>query len=137
VIADSTRRNEHSPLSRIKSTSCLDSIIARVEADRRGADDAILLNTAGRIAEATAANVFAVIDGVTATPPVADGALPGIMREAVMASTSVEERSLSPTDLDVASEIFLTSSLGIRPVIAFGDRTLPIGPVTTALKTIL
>ncbi len=80
IVARTTRRNEHSPLARIKSLNYLDSIIARQEAEAAGADDALLCNTAGRIAEATAANVFVRHGRAWTTPPVADGALPGIAR---------------------------------------------------------
>jgi len=133
IIATGTRRNEHSPTARVKTTSCLDSILARIEAARAGMDDAILLNSAGCVAEATAANIFAVLDGVPVTPPVSDGALPGVMREQIVGRQKVEERTLSAADLDRAEEIFLTSSLGIRPVISLEGRPLPVGPLATRL----
>ncbi len=133
VIATVTRRNEHSPISRVKTTSCLDSVLARIEAARRGADDAILLNTAGRVAEATAANLFAMIDGALVTPPVADGALPGVMRGWISETLPVVERPLLPEDLERAEEIFLTSALGIRPVIALDRRAMAAGPVAARL----
>ena len=66
-----TRRNEHSPLSGIKSLNMLDNVLAKAEAAAAGADEALLLNTAGRVAEAATANVFAVIDGAIVTPPTA------------------------------------------------------------------
>jgi branched-chain amino acid aminotransferase len=133
MIATVTRRNAQSPLSRIKVTSCADSILARIAATRLGFDDAILLNNAGFVAEATAANLFAVIDGTLVTPPVADGALPGVMRGAIIDRMTVEERSLTPEDLAGASEVFLTTSLGIRPLVAVGERAMTVGPVTAAL----
>jgi branched-chain amino acid aminotransferase len=133
TIATVTRRNALSPLSRIKTTSCADSILARIEATRLGFDDAILLNGAGLVAEATAANLFVVIDGTLVTPPVGDGALPGVMRGAVIDRMPVEERSLVPGDFGRASEIFLTSSLGIRPIVALADRTLAIGETSSQL----
>jgi branched-chain amino acid aminotransferase len=117
VIAASTRRNEHSPLCRCKCISYLDNVLARMEADKRGADEAILLNTAGGIAETAAANLFLVIDGRAVTPPVADGALPGIMRAEVIGRVGAEERSLGREDLRRASEAFITNSLGIRPLL--------------------
>jgi branched-chain amino acid aminotransferase len=133
MVATITRRNAASPLSRIKVTSCADSILARIEATRSGFDDAILLNNAGDVAEATAANLFAVIDGALTTPPVADGALPGVMRGTIIDRMPVEERSLTPEDLAGASELFLTTSLGIRPLVGLGARTVPVGPVATEL----
>jgi branched-chain amino acid aminotransferase len=127
VIATATRRNEHSPLSQVKSTNCLDSVLARIEAAERGGDEAILLNTAGRIAEASAANLFALIGGMLVTPPVADGALPGILRAEIIARLGATERPLSPADLTQSDEIFLTSSLGVRPVISLDGRVIPAG----------
>ena len=140
VIATTTRRNEHSPLSGIKSTSCLDGILAAREAAKRGANDALLLNGAGNLAEATAANLFVVIDSGAVTPPVDDGAMPGVMRADVFRVLSATERTLGPADLSSASEAFLTNSLGIRPLTAV-DRE-PIGdgnpgPVTAEARKIV
>ncbi len=125
VIATTTRRNEHSPLSGIKSTCCLDGILAAREAAKRGAGDALLLNGAGNLAEATAANLFLVIDATAVTPPVDDGAMPGVMRADVIRGLSAAERTLGPADLSSASEAFLTNSLGIRPLTAVDGE--PIG----------
>ena len=125
VIATKTRRNEHSPLSRCKCINYLDNILARLEAAKRGADDALLLNTAGRLAGTTMANLFLVIDGVVVTPPVADGALPGVIRAEVLAAAGAEERSLKPEDLASASEAFITNCLGIRAVVSVDGA--PIG----------
>lgn len=137
IIASSTRRNDQSPLAAIKSTNYLDAILAMREARDAGADDALLLNTRDHLAEATAANVFCSIEGELVTPPVADGALPGIMRACVMACETVRERSLSDADVRQAEEIFLTSSLSIRPVIAVDGlevgNGLP-GPVAARLR---
>ncbi len=118
VIATTTRRNEHSPLSRCKCINYLDNILARLEAAKRGAEDALLLNTAGRLAGTTIANLFLVIDGAVVTPPVADGALPGVMRGEVINAAGAEERSLKPEDLASASEAFVTNCLGIRPLVS-------------------
>jgi len=130
VVAACTRRNEHSPLSRIKSLSYLDGVLARQEAARRGADDALLLNTAGRVAEASAANLFLVLDGTLVTPPVSEGALPGVLRAAVMEAFAVEERAVSVADVARAEEVFLTSSLGVRPVVAVDGRPVETGAWT-------
>jgi len=86
----------------------------------------LLLNTAGNLAEAAVANLFLVIDGRVVTPPVADGALPGIMRAVVIKAFGAAERTLCPGDIAKATEAFLTSSLGIRPLVevdgvAIGD----------------
>ncbi|MFQ5617353.1 MAG: aminotransferase class IV [Rhodospirillales bacterium] len=125
VIATTTRRNEHSPLSRCKCINYLDNILARQEAERRGAGDALLLNTAGRLAGTTIANLFLVIDGALVTPPVADGALPGVMRAEVLAAAGTGERSLEPEDLALASEAFVTNCLGFRALVSVDGA--PIG----------
>ena len=126
IVATTTRRNEHSPLSRIKHLNYLDNIVARREAMERAADDAVLLNTAGCVAETTVANIFILVDGFMLTPPVDDGALPGILRAEAMKLARAEERSISLDMLGRASEVFLTSALGVRPVthidgVAVGD----------------
>lgn len=124
ITATVTRRNEYSPLARIKCLNYLDNILARQEAQRRGADDAILLNTAGRVAEATAATLFVVRDGRLLTPPLADGALPGVLRAAILEREG-QEAPLTLADLAVCEEAFLSSSLGLRPVAMLDGRPLP------------
>lgn len=125
VIAKSTRRNDRSPTSRLKTTNYLDAILANREAAAAGADDAIMLNTRDAVAEATSANVFCMIGGDLVTPPVTDGALPGVMRERIMVQETVIERSLTTDDLGRAAEIILTSSLSVRPVTVLDGR--PVG----------
>ena len=140
VIATRTRRNEHSPLARIKTLNFLDGIIAAREATEKGAGDALLLNTRGALAEATAANLFLVVDGRTVTPPVDDGALPGVMRADVLRGLGAEENTLGPDDLAHASEAFLTNALGIRALVEVDGA--PVGgggpgPVTAEARKIV
>lgn len=116
IVARVTRRNEHSPLAGIKHLNYLDNILARREAQAAGADDAILLNTAGNIAESTVANVFILVDGFMLTPPLEDGALPGIMRGEAIKLARAEERTITPEMFARAAEVFLTNALGVRPV---------------------
>ncbi|HVJ54578.1 MAG TPA: aminotransferase class IV [Aliidongia sp.] len=115
IFAAVTRRNELSPLSRLKTLNYLDNILARREAAARGADDAILLNTVGRLAESSIANLFVLKHGVWHTPPVADGALPGIARSLLLEAGAVET-PLDPVDLAGAQAAFLSNSLGLRPI---------------------
>ncbi len=116
IIARSTCRNERSPLSRLKTLNYLDSIIARREAAARGADDAVLLNSQGRVAEASAANLFLSLDGRWITPSVAEGALPGTMRAALIKNWRAEERAVTVADLRRADDMVLTNALGMRKV---------------------
>lgn len=135
-VAQTTRRNEHSPLAQIKSLNYLDNIIARQEAAARGYDDALLLNTQGRVAEGTYANLFAIINGHLVTPPVSDGALPGILRREVLAAGG-REMPLTVEALAQAEEAFLTSSLGIRSILSIADRPLPSCALAERLREVV
>ena len=127
IIATVTRRNELSPLTRFKTLNYLDNVIARDEATLAGADDAFLLNTQGRVAEATAAKVFLLVNGGLITPPIAEGALPGVARADAIRLTHAEERPVTVETLAKASEVFLTNALGVRPVIRIGDAAVGDG----------
>jgi branched-chain amino acid aminotransferase len=133
IISDVTRRNEHAPTSRIKSTNYLDNIIARRDAAAKNADDAVILNTQGRVAETTIANVFALIDGGIVTPPVSEGALPGIMRAEALKLARGEERVMTVEMLKAASEVFVSNALGIRSVVAIDG--VPVGDGEPGLIT--
>lgn len=126
VVARSTCRNEFSPLARIKSLNYLDNIIARREAAARGADDAILLNTRGNAAEATASTLLVLLDGAVVTPPLADGALPGIARARLIEAGRVIERSMSAADLDRIDGAALVNALGCRQVASLERRPLRV-----------
>lgn len=123
----------------IKSPNYLTCIAARKFARDRGAHEALLLNSHGRIAEGAVSNVFIVSDGELVTPPVSEGLLPGVTRAIVMEiaqdlSLPVRERPLSAPELTAASEVFVTNSLmevtpvrsveGVRTARAPGDVTL-------------
>jgi branched-chain amino acid aminotransferase len=116
LIVAATRRLGADGLDpRIKSLNYLNHILARMEANNADADEAILLNHNGHVAEGTADNVFVLRDGVILTPPCSDGALEGITREVVMdiarsAGIQVREQSLGPFDLYTADECFLTGT---------------------------
>jgi branched-chain amino acid aminotransferase len=115
-IATATRRNEHSPLSRIKALPYLDNLLALSEARAHGADDALMLNSRGTIACASVANVFIIRDGRLETPPLDDGALPGTMRALVLslakqAGLAPVETSLDVSALGAAHHVFLTNSI--------------------------
>jgi branched-chain amino acid aminotransferase len=117
----STRKNEHTPAARVKSISYIDNILAKQEAMTQGYDEAILLNTASHVADGSISNVFMVKDNQVITPPVSDGALPGVIRSILLEEFnqdfSMVERSISPEELKLADEIFLTNALmGIKSV---------------------
>lgn len=107
----------------VKTLNYLGSALAKQEARRQGADEALLLNQQGRVAEASVANVFVVHGRTLSTPPALDGCLEGINRGAVLSLArdsgfSVSERSLGRRDLLAADEVFLTGSgagvVGVR-----------------------
>jgi branched-chain amino acid aminotransferase len=124
MIASVTRRNEHSPLARLKTLNYLDSILARQEAARLGADDALLLNTAGRIAEATAGTLFITVRGETFTPPISEGALPGIARALLLESGAAIERPITVPDLAHAQSAYIVNSLHRRDVAVLDGRAI-------------
>ena len=116
IVCRSTRRNEHSPLSRIKSLGYGDNILARREAIERGADDAIMLNTEERVACATVGNVFFRIEGAWVTPPIADGILPGLARRRFIAELGAVESSMSSDIIRKSDAGFVCNSLGFSQI---------------------
>ena len=144
AMTSSIRRNEHSPLANIKSLNYLDNILARREAAKEGADEAVLLNTQGNIACASVTNIFFVKDKTLLTPPLSEGALPGTVREYLITKISpqhgfdIVERAIAPAELVVMDEAFLTNALmGIMPLISVDGKTFGRGRpgmITLALK---
>ena len=144
AVISTIRRNEFSPLANVKSLNYLDNILARQEAAKKGADDALMLNTAGNIACASAANIFFVKGDTLITPPLNDGALPGTMRAYVMNELmpkyglAAVERSVFPAEIYEMDEAFLTNALmGVMPLVSVDGRILgsgKIGSVTSMLN---
>jgi branched-chain amino acid aminotransferase len=116
VITSSVIRNHPSSLSpRIKSLNYLNNILAKIEAVDAGVPEAIMINTAGNVAECTADNIFIVKGGTVVTPGTVDGILEGVTRSVVLrlcAHTGVpaKEASLQRYDLYIADECFLTGT---------------------------
>lgn len=134
MITSSYRRPSADVLDvRVKSLNYLGSVLAKLEARQHKADEALLLNQRGHIAEAAVANVFALRGNVLATPPASDGCLEGINRGAVMEiarqiGLTVAEQSLGRADLFQAEEVFLTGSgAGIVAVRGLDGRVLGVG----------
>lgn len=109
------------------------SALARVEAIRAGFDEAIMLNTNGKVIEASAENIFIVKDGLLITPPITSGALNGITRDTVLAIAKEnniphEIRDITRDELYIADEVFLTgTAAGIKPVSEIDNRTIANG----------
>jgi branched-chain amino acid aminotransferase len=110
-IAQSVRRNEGSPLSRIKSFNYGDNILALKEASEHEANEAIMMNNAGHITCTSAGNIFMIKGGDIVTPPLSDGVLNGVARALFLKRYTVRERSVTPEDLLSSDTVFLTNSL--------------------------
>lgn len=121
-------RNPTSITARHKTLSYTDNIAALRAARAAGFEEAFFFTTAGNVACASVANVFVQMGEVIFTPPVSDGALPGVMRNWLLergqiAGLAVSERSISRDELRAADRVFLTNSLRLfQPVAAFGDK---------------
>jgi len=118
-------------LPRLKILAAPHAVLARREAARRGADDALLVDRRGRVVEATSATVLVARGGRLVTPPLSDGILPGVTRSIVLAwaqeaGVACEEASLYLGDVRGADEILLASSVaGVLPARAVDGRELP------------
>ena len=138
----SMRRSSYSPLSRIKSLNYLDNILARLEAREHNAQEALLLNTLGWVAEGATSNIFIIKDKILITPPVDAGILPGITRAAGLEiadslNLQAREETFSPEELLRADEAFLTNSLmEIMPLVMLNEKKIGSGkpgPLTELL----
>jgi len=126
----------------IKSLNYLNSILAKIEANTAGVDDAICLDKTGFICEGVAENIFMVKDGEIATPPICTGALDGITRRVVIQLArklgyKVEERNMTPNEMFNADEVFFTGTAAeIAPVREINKRIIndgKPGPITKRL----
>ncbi len=133
------------PMHAKATANYANSALARVEAIKAGFDEAIMLNSAGMVVEASAENVFVVKDGGLATPPTSIGALCGITRDSVMAIAEAYgigcvERNIARDELYFADEVFLTGTAAeVKPVGEIDNRLVGRdggrpGPVTKRLK---
>ncbi|MDF2569175.1 MAG: ilvE 1 [Sporomusa sp.] len=144
IVIVGLRRNLFSPLVRIKSANYLDNMLAKAEAKRRDAQEAIMLNTNGFVAEGSMSNIFIIKNGRLITPDDNSGILPGVTRQVVIELAQkigipAEIRQVRPEELDEADEIFLTSSImEVIPVTAFDGRPIgvqqTIGGITAKLQ---
>lgn len=106
------------------------SALARIEALNAGFDEAIMLNTNGKVIEASAENIFIVKDSLLITPPTTSGALDGITRDTVLTLAKENEiqyeiRDISRDELYIADEVFLTgTAAGIEPVAEIDNRSI-------------
>jgi branched-chain amino acid aminotransferase len=140
VVTVATRRMSASALNpAIKSLNYLNNVLARLEANLANADEALMLNDQGNIAECTADNVFIVKHGQIMTPPITAGALRGITRSVVFdiaaeLKIKISEPELTRHDLYIADEAFLTGTAAeVIPMINVDGRIIgngKPGPIT-------
>jgi len=116
------------------------SALARIEAIKSGFDEAILLNTAGKVVEASAENIFIVKNKTLITPPISSGSLEGITRDTVLALAREDDilteiRDISKDELYLADEIFLTGTAAeIKSVGEIDNRMIGNGKTGTITK---
>lgn len=134
IITVPTVRNLHSALNpAIKSLNYLNNILAKIEANNAGCEEAIMLNAEGFVSECTGDNIFILKGGQLFTPPLYAGALYGITRGTVMdlailAGMKVAETNLTRYDMFNADECFLTGSgAEIVPVVKIDGRVIGQG----------
>ena len=143
IVTVPTVRNLHSAVNpAIKSLNYLNNILAKIEANNAGVEEAVMLNSEGYVAEGTADNLFIVKRGALFTPPLSAGALYGITRATVMelaeqSGLKVSEPNLTRYDLFNADECFVTGTgAEIMPVVKIDGRAIGSGkpgPVTGKL----
>jgi len=142
VVTASTRRTPRSSAeARVKSLNYLNNILAKIEAQRAGCLEALMLNTEGLVAECTADNVFVVKNGVLKTPAAIHGALEGITRGVVLEQAAKlgipsAETALALFDVYTADEAFMTGSgAEVMPITNVDGRTIGDGkPGPTTLR---
>ena len=134
IITAPTTRNLHSALNpAIKSLNYLNNILAKMEANIAGCEEAVMLNAEGFVSECTGDNIFIVKAGRVLTPPLSAGALHGITRGVVMElareeGVSVAEPNLTRYDLFNADECFLTGTgAELIPIVKIDGRVIGTG----------
>ena len=133
LITSAIRRNSPQCVdSKIHHNNLINNVLAKIEANIAGVDDALMLDLNGLVSETNATNVFLVRKGVVYTPH-ADSCLPGITRATVIAlcqdnAVPLVEKNLSLTEVYTADEMFTTGTMGeLTPVLLVDGRTISDG----------
>ena len=139
LVTASARLPSGDPLARFKTCNKLTQIMARLEAEERGADEALLLDDRGHVAEGASSNFFWVERGGICTPPLACGVLPGVTRAVVFEICAklglrVRERRISPGRLRGAGAFLSMSSMGVVAVSMLDGRALPAVPLVPEIQ---
>jgi len=132
LVTSSFRIPASDPLSSFKTTSKILNVLARAEAAEKGADEALLINTNGEVAEAASGNLFWIYHDIVCTAPTGRGVLPGITRAIVLEicqglGLQTNKRVIKPEALRNSQGIFVTqSAFGIVPIVSFdGEPVMP------------
>ncbi len=143
LITASGRRNSPQTLdSKIHHANLLNNILAKIEAEVAGVDDAVMLDLHGYVSETNATNLFAVRRGELLTPH-ADSCLPGVTRRVVLELARGDgipalARNVSLAELYTADEVFTTGTMGeLAPVLEIDGRRIgegSVGPTTRRLQ---
>lgn len=134
IITVPTRRNNSAALPpMIKSLNYLNNILAKIEAQNLGYQEAIMLNDQGYVAECTGDNIFMLKDGILYTPKIASGSLKGITREVVIEiakelKIELIETEMTRYDTWIADEMFLTGTAAeLIPIVEVDSRKIGNG----------
>ena len=143
AIISSIRRDSVDATSHeAKTLNYLNSILAKIEANNAGVDEAIMLDHRGFVSEGTGDNIFIVKDGVVYTPPRTAGILPGITRACVIQlckelGVRVVEKDITVVELYTADEVFVTGTAAeVMPITVINGRPIGDGrpgPITRRL----
>jgi len=140
LFTSTVRVPTHDPLAAIKTCNQLPHILARAEAEDHEADEALLLNTDGNVAEAASGNLFWIQEGQVCTPPPTEGALAGVTRAVTLElcaalGLSHRKKVLRPEALRQADGVFVTmSTLGLVEAVSLDGQPLPLAPQVETLR---
>ncbi|MDQ3881686.1 MAG: branched-chain amino acid transaminase [Thermoproteota archaeon] len=135
--------NRAMPMRAKATANYANSALARVEAIKAGFDEAIMLNSAGNVVEASAENIFIIKDNIVITPPISCGALEGITRDSILAiakenGIEYEVRNVSRDELYTATEVFLTGTAAeVKPISEVDNRTIGEGQIGKMTKELI
>jgi branched-subunit amino acid aminotransferase/4-amino-4-deoxychorismate lyase len=140
LITCSIRAAPANPLAALKSSNKLHQVLARAEAEAKGADEALILDSNGEITECASSNIFWVLDGTLYTPPLGKGILPGVTRGVVLEISGRlglpwREASARPESIISSDGVFVTlTSLGLVGIGALDEQPLKSSPMFEQLQ---
>lgn len=138
IVSVPWRRNEHSAVAGLKTTSYAENVVALAYASERGASEAIFANIAGNACEGTGSNLFYVIDGELRTPTLSSGCLAGVTRALVLEWFGAREVDEPLAVAEAADEVFIVSTTrNVQAVRQWGERTLDsVGALTAQAQKV-